>query len=409
MTEVWPEGTNRRTAEQIADELAALGASLSIGAGWDSSSARLLSLKRHLPKALDVYADVLRNPAFPEAELAREKNIALSRLVQIRQEPNALAQLAVAATLYGPSHPYGHPYCGTETTLRSIARADLLECYQKQVRPEQATLIAVGDITIAELAPQLEKVFAGWKATAADRPPEKLPEPPAAKPTRIVLVDKPGAAQSVIAVSQIGAARNSSDFHALNVMNTIFGGQFSSRLNLNLREAKGYTYGARTMFDWRIRQPGPFSATASVQTAVTAPALVEFLKEFQGMVGAQPIGAKELDFSKTYLTRGYPADLETPAQIARQLETLVEYGLPNDYLNTYVARIDAVTAADVLRAAKRYLHPDRLAIVIVGDRSKIEADLRQLPVGKNLEVFQFDEDFRLTPIATGTGNKTEAP
>jgi zinc protease len=364
-----------------------------------------LSLKRHLPKALDVYADVLRNPAFPEAELAREKSIAISRLVQIRQEPTALAQLAVAATLYGPSHPYGHAYCGTETTLRAITRADLLECYETQVRPGQATLIAVGDTTIAELTPQLEKVFAGWKATAADRSPEKFPAPPAAGPTRIVLVDKPGAAQSVISVGQIGATRNSPDFYALSVMNTVFGGQFSSRLNLNLREAKGYTYGARTAFDWRIRQPGPFLATASVQTAVTAPALVEFLKEFQGMVGAQPIGAQELDFSKTYLTRGYPADLETPAQIARQLETLVDFGLPHDYLNTYVPRIDAVTAAEVLRVAKQYLHPDRLAIIIVGDRSKIEAGLRQLPAGKNLEVFQFDANFRLTPIATGPGEK----
>jgi zinc protease len=403
MTDVWPEGTQRRTAAQIADELAGVGASISIGAGWDVSTARMFSLKRHLPTALEISADVLRNPAFPEPELARERGTAISRLMQVRQEPMALAQLAVAATLYGPSHPYGQPFCGTEATLRSISRADLVACYQRLVRPEQATLIVVGDTTLAELTPQLEKAFAGWKASGADGAAEKLAEPLAAKPTRIVLVDKPGAAQSVISVCQIGAARNSPDYYALTVMNTIFGGQFSSRLNLNLREAKGFTYGARTAFDWRIRQPGPFLASASVQTAVTAPALVEFLKEFDGMVGARPIEAKELEFSRDYLTRGYPADLETPSQIVRQLETLVEYDLPDDYINTYIPRIAAVTAADVLGMAKAYLHPDRLAIVIVGDRTKIEANLRKLPAGKSLEVFQFDKDFRLQPADASPG------
>ena len=181
-----------------------------------------------------------------------------------------------------------------------------MDFYRTHVRPEESTLIAVGDITLAELVPELEKALGGWKA-AADMPSVvTLPAPPAPKPTRILLVDKPGAAQSVIAVAQIGVARNSPDYYSLAVMNSIFGGQFSSRLNMNLRESKGYTYGARTAFDWRIQQPGPFLATASVQTAVTAPALVEFLKEFRGIVGANPVGPEELEFSKAYLTRGYP-------------------------------------------------------------------------------------------------------
>jgi zinc protease len=180
-------------------------------------------------------------------------------------------------------------------------------------------------------------------------------------------------------------------------MNSIFGGQFSSRLNLNLREDKGYTYGARTMFDWRVHRPGPFVAMASVQTAVTAPALVEFLKEFQGMVGGRPVTKDELEFNKDYLTRGYPAQFETPGAVASQLETLVQFHLPDDYFNTVVPRISAVTEADVLAVAKKYLDANRLAAIVVGDRGKIESKLRELPIGKDLTVVHFDEDFRLVP------------
>ena len=316
MTGVWEEGTSHRAGEQIADQLAAIGASLSIATDWDATTARLFSLKRHLSEALEVYADVLRNPSFPETELALEKSIALGRMVQVRDDAKALAQLAAAATLYGPAHPYGQPPYGTPATICAISREDLLRFYQTHVRPDRATLVIVGDVTLAEVVAELEKVFAGWTAAVAEPPAERFPPPPAAKSTRILLLDKPGAAQSVIAVSQIGAARNSPDYYALSVMNAIFGGQFSSRLNLNLRESKGYTYGARTTFDWRIQQPGPLLATASVQTAATAPALVEFLKEFRGMAGSRPVSRQELGFAKAYLTRGYPADFETPGQIA---------------------------------------------------------------------------------------------
>jgi zinc protease len=394
---VWQEGTTHRTEEQLTDELAAIGASLNVTADWDSSTVGLRSLKRHLPKALDVYADVLRNPAFPEKELAREKNMALGRMVEIRDDATTVAQLGVAAALYGPAHPYGQPPYGMPAMVRAITRADLQGFYRAHVRPEQTTLIAVGDVTPAELVPELERVFAGWKAIDAETSAATLAVPPAAKPTRILLVDKPGAAQSVIAVSQIGVARTSPDYYALTVMNSIFGGQFSSRLNLNLRESKGYTYGARTVFEWRIRQPGLFQAIASVHTAATAPALVEFLKEFQGMAGDRPVSPKELEFSKAYLTCGYPADFETSDQIASRLKTLVEYCLPDDFYNTYTARIKAVSAGDVLRAAKKYLDLDHLAIVIVADGTKVEASLRELPAGKEIEVVQFDKDFHLVP------------
>jgi predicted Zn-dependent peptidase len=178
----------------------------------------------------------------------------------------------------------------------------------------------------------------------------------------------------------------------------VFGGQFSSRLNLNLREQKGYTYGARSGWDWRVHERGPFVATSSVQTAVTAPALSEFFKELDDMVGARPVEEKELDFCKKYVTRGYTAGFETPSQIATQLETLFAYKLPDDYFNSVVPGVRAVTEDDVMRVAKKYLALDRLAIIIVGDRAKIEPELRKLPIGKDLTVYHFDEEFRLLPV-----------
>jgi len=202
----------------------------------------------------------------------------------------------------------------------------------------------------------------------------------------------------VISVCLIGTERKTPDYFSLTVMNAIFGGQFSSRLNMNLREDKGYTYGARTAFEWRVHEPGPFAARASVQTAVTAPALVEFLKEFDGMLGARPVGQEELAFNKGYLTRGYPARFETPSDVAGQLETLVEFQLPDDYFNRVIPEFTAVTSEDVLRVAKKYLDREHLTVIVVGDRSKIEADLRALPVGKDLHVVQFDDDFRLVPV-----------
>ena len=196
----------------------------------------------------------------------------------------------------------------------------------------------------------------------------------------------------------IGSCRNTPDFFPQNVMNTVFGGQFSSRLNLNLREQKGYTYGARSAWDWRVHAEGLFAATSSVQTAVTAPALAEFLKELNDMAGARPVDAKELDFCKKYVTRGYTAGFETPSHVATQLETLVAYQLPDNYFNTVVPGIQAVTADDVMRVAKKYLALDRMAIIVVGDRAKIEPELRKLPVGKDLKVYHFDEAFRLAPV-----------
>jgi predicted Zn-dependent peptidase len=349
-----------------------------------------------LPRALDIAGDVLQNPTFPAEELERERKIALGRLMMVRDEPRALAKLAVLGTLYGQDHPYGKPTYGTPASLQSISRSDLREFYRARMRPEEAAVIVVGDVTPDEIVGRLENALGGWKADAEVEETD-FPPVPSPRSRRVILVDKPGAAQSVITVGLPGAERSSPDYFNLVVMNAVFGGQFSSRLNMNLREDKGYTYGARSTFSWRVRQPGPFTALASVETGVTAPALTEFIRELQGIVGRDPVRADELQFCKSYRVRGYPADFETPRDVARQLENVVEYGLPDDYFNRVIPSVQAVTAEDVQRVAEVYLKLDQLTVIVVGDRRQIEAGLRDLPCGRDLEVMRFDEQFRLVP------------
>lgn len=242
MTDLWDEGTVRRSSEEISAELGGIGASLSLGSDWDTTSARLFTLKRQLGKALDIYADVLRHPTFPKSELERQRANRLAHLTQVRDEPVLLAGMAVNELLYGPGHPYGRPMVGNAKTLKALTRNNIEQFYRQRIRPEDAGLIVVGDITMDELTNELEKVLGGWKSAAGSRPAADFPALPPAQPTRLVLVDKPGAPQSVISVALPGADRKSPDYFRLSVMNGIFGGQFSSRLNLNLRESKGYTY-----------------------------------------------------------------------------------------------------------------------------------------------------------------------
>jgi len=453
MAAVWDEGTQNRTSEELAAALARLGASLSIGADWDTTEARLFTLRHSWTEALRLYAEVLCQPLLPENELEREKQLALGRLRQWRQDPAMLAHLAFSATLYGPDHPYGQPSLGTPVSIPAIRRADLEAFYRTHIRPDRATLIVVGDLTESELVAELETVFAHWKptedkseqpssqtplslptplkrsaeakgsggpddqrgvktlATSSGRPPEDtlgrteadgrwgppLPAPPPIHQCRLLLLDKPAAPQSLICVGQLGARRNSPEYAQLVVMNAIFGGQFSSRLNMNLRETHGFTYGARSAFDWRPRQPGPFAAATSVHTEVTAQALQEILKEIEGLRGGKPVRSAELEFTKNYLTRGYPAEFETATQLADHLETLVEFDLPDDTFTRFIPEVQAVQAEDVHRMAQKFLQPDRLLIVIVGDRAKIEPTLRQLPMGKSLEVVELDDAFCLRP------------
>ncbi len=369
------EGTKKRSALELSDEFNAIGAQLNVNSNWDSSSAGVLTLTRHFDKALDLYADVITNPALKADEMKRLLSRRRAAVRQQRDNANAVANVVYSSILYGASHPYGHSAFGDEKSLAEIGEGDVRMFYEKFYRPNNATLIVVGDVTANILIPKLEGAFAEWKA--GDVPKIEIPEPAARDRAGLYIVDRPGSAQSVINIGQVGAARSTSDYFPLLVLNTMLGGQFVSRVNLNLREDKGYSYGARTAFTYR-RGRGPFTASAGVFTNVTKESVAEFMKELRGIRGEIPITQKELEYAKQAIIRAFPRGFETPAQIGGRLEDVVVYGLPDDYFNRYIQRVSAVSLADVNRVARQYLDPSKMAIVVVGDRKEIEAGLRSL-------------------------------
>ncbi|MBA2688742.1 MAG: insulinase family protein, partial [Gemmatimonadaceae bacterium] len=389
-------GTARRSALDLAAELQSIGATLNATAGWDATTVSLTTLKRHLGKALDIYSDAILSPAFADAEVIRFKTQRLGQLAQSRDNATQIAGVVYPSILYGPTHPYGHPQTGNEASVRAMSPADVKTFYTTYFVPNNASLIVVGDVTMSEVVGQLEKAFGGWKA--GQLPESRITDAPARDRAQIYLVDRPGAAQSVINIGSVGVPRSTPDYFALQVLNTMLGGQFMSRVNLNLREDKGYSYGARTAFDFR-RAAGPFTASAGVQTAVTKQSVVEFLKELRGIRGEIPVTDAELNTAKQSLILGYPRGFETPAQIAARLSDVVQYGLPDEYFNNYITNISRVTAADVNRVANATINPGNVAILVVGDRKVIELALRTIDgLGSSITVL----DAEGNPVQPGT-------
>ncbi|HEU4597088.1 MAG TPA: pitrilysin family protein [Pyrinomonadaceae bacterium] len=370
------EGTKTRSALDISDQLSHIGSNVSVNSGWDSTSASLTTLTRHMDRALEIYSDIVLNPAFPEKELSRLRATRMASFRQRRDDPNSIANMVYASLLYGPKHPYGRPLTGDEHSLESITGEDVRKFYETFYRPNNSTLIVVGDVTPDAVVAKLERAFGKWEkghvpavdvsaaAVARDR-------------TNVYVVDRPGSAQSVIQIGHVGVPRSNPDYFPLLVLNTMLGGQFTSRINMNLREDKGYTYGARSSFDFR-RGSGPFTASAPVVTAATKESVIEFMKELRGIRGEIPVTTEELEFSKQAIIRGFPRSFETPGQIADRMETVVTYGLPETYYNTYIERVNAVTLEDINRVANRYIQPSQMAVVIVGDRKVIEQGLRSI-------------------------------
>ena len=369
------DGTATRSAIDIAEQLKAIGANLTTSTSWDASTITLTTLTRHADRALGIFGDVLLNPAFAEAEVSRFKASRLTALAQRRDDATAIASVVYPAILYGTNHPYGRPAQGDEASTRVLTSADARAFYAARYLPNNSTLIVVGDVRPDEILPKLEQTLGTWKPGVA--PVVSLTSPPARDKSIIYLVDRPGAAQSVLNIGHVGVPRSSADYFPILVLNHILGGQFISRVNLNLRENKGYTYGARTLFDYR-HGAGPFAATAGVQTAVTKESVGEFLKELRGIRGEIPVTAEELANAKRGLTLGYPRGFETPAQIAARLSDVAVYGLPANYFDNYVSNIERVTLADINRVANSSIDPNRLAILVVGDRKVIEPSLREL-------------------------------
>lgn len=370
------EGTTTRKSLEIADQIAFLGISLSPNSSWESSTLSLHTPTAQLDSALALFADVALRPSFPANEFDRIKKTRLTELLQLRDQGPAIANLAFPAIVYGTSHPYGLPSLGTETSVQSLTPADLQAYYQTNFKPNNSTLIIVGDVNPAQIEQKINSLFGGWQR--GDVQPLNYGEPAKAATTTIYLIDKPGAAQSSFRIGSVGVPRSTKDYFALTVMNTILGGSFTSRLNQNLRENRGYTYGAGSRFDMR-RQAGPFLASAEIVTAKSDSALIEFMKELNGIRQAVP--PNELSRAKRYLQLQLPGNFETTQEIAAALVPVALYGLPLDYYNNYVQNIENVNQADVARVAQQYINPGSLAVVIVGDRKTIEQGLKAVNVG----------------------------
>ncbi len=379
--DVIDEGTATRNALQISDELESLGAFFSTNAGWDGSFMTLNVLSKYMAKALAIYADVLTNPVFPEKEFQRLRKQRVTALLQQRDRPPVIASNAFAAILYGPQHPYGNNMSGTEASLQAMKVDDLRRFYTTYYRPNNATLVVVGDVTMGEIKGMLEEALAGWHR--GDVPAAAIPEPKPIAERTVYLIDKPGAAQSEIRVGYPALARSTPDFFPVTVMNRLLGGQFTSRINLNLREKHGYTYGARSSFSFQ-KGAGPFTAQAPVVTEKTDSALHECLYELE-LMHDKGMTSDELEFVKKGLVGNFALNFETPSQIAGALQNIVLYGLPDDYYQNYLQTIDAVSLADVNRVAKQYLDTSRMAVVVVGDLAKIKSGIAALNLGRMVE------------------------
>jgi predicted Zn-dependent peptidase len=322
-------------------------------------------------------ADVVMHPTFPEAELKRLREERLTTLLEMEDDPEQMIQVAFPRLVFGQPHRYGTPAIGTAASLKGLTVADLKAFHAANIRPSNAVLVVAGDVTADAVVPQLERAFAGWQTPAGAKPPP-LPNAPAAAARRVFLIDKPGAAQSQIRIGAVGVPRSTPDYFALRVLNTVLGEAFTSRLNTNLREVHGYAYGASSRFDMRL-SPGPFYAAAGVQTDKTAEALKEFFVELGNI--HQPVPAAELEKAKNYLALLMPRSFETTRGTAEALAQAWIYDLPADYYTTYADHVRAVTAADVKRVADKYIVPDKLAVVIVGDRKTIEAGVKAANLG----------------------------
>jgi len=370
------EGTTTRKSLEIADQIAFLGIRLFPASSWESSTLSLHTPTAQLDSALALFADVALHPSFPANEFERVRKTQLTELLQLRDQGAAIASIAFPAIIYGSAHPYGAPAQGTEASVKALTTGDLQSYYEANFRPNNATLIVVGDVTPAQVEQKINALFGSWQP--ADIHQLNYSEPPKSGTTTIFLIDKPGAAQSSFRIGAVGVPRSTRDYFALTVMNTILGGSFTSRLNQNLRETRGFTYGAGSRFDMR-RAAGPFLASAEIVTAKSDSALLEFMKELNGI--RQPVPPAELSRAKRYLQLQLPGNFETTQQIAAALVPVALYGLPLDYFNNYVQNIEGVTQADVARVAQQYINPGSLAVVIVGDRKTIEQGLKSANVG----------------------------
>ena len=372
------EGAGTRSSLDLADAIEFLGANLSTASSFDASSIRMSVPVSKLAEALPLMSDVALRPTFPSADLDRLRKERLTGLLQARDNAGALIQLAFPRIVFGPTHRYGTSANGLPATIEALTVDDLKTFYRSHFRPDNATLLVVGDLTPATALPMLERAFGNWKADGMAPLVADVPNAPQLTKRQVYLVDKPEAAQSQIRIGWVGVSRSTPDYAVLEVLNTVLGGSFTSRLNQNLREKNGYAYGASSGFDMRL-SAGPFLASAGVQTDKTADALKEFFNELNGIL--TPVPPDELAKARNYVALGFPGEFETTGDMARKLEELVIYNLPDTTFSNFVPSVTAVTAADLQRAAARFIQPERMAVVVVGDLKVIEGPIRALNLG----------------------------
>ena len=371
------EGAGGRDALALADAIDFLGAQLDTEASWDASIVRLRVPVARLADALTVMAEVALRPDFPESELVRLRKEALTDLLQARDVPGRIASRALAQAVFGTTHRYGRPEGGDASSLSSLTVADLRAFHAARYVPSAATLVVAGDVT-RDVLPQLERAFGAWRAATATAPPPAVAAPAALKGRSVWLVDKPGAAQSAIRVGAVGPSWSTSGYAAAEVMNTLLGGSFTSRLNDNLREQHGYSYGAASRLQ-RYRTGGLFVAFSDVQTDKTAPAVTEFVKELERI--RTPAKPEEAGRARSYAALGYAGGFETTTQVARRVADRVVYDLPEGFFEEFVPKALAVDVATLQAAGRSLVDPGRMAFVVVGDRVKVEAPLRALGLG----------------------------
>lgn len=378
------EGTGKRSAGQIAQDLAQLGAHFSAGSGAETSLISLMSLKSNFGKTLEIAADIVRNPAFAEAEIARQRASRLGDLAQHLEDAGAMADEMASLALYGPGHPFATGALGTEAAIRATTRADLFGFWQQHYIPNNSALVLSGDLTEPEARALAEAHFGSWQAGPA---PERRAAPAVGGTARVVIVPKADASQTALQVTLLGTDRKTPDYAALEVLNAALGGLFTSRINTNLREDKGWSYGVYSMFDYR-RTAGPFEIVGSVRTSATGAAVSEIFKEVRAL-REHRLPADELKTAINAQVLSLPGHFDTNEGVGASLASIFAYDLPLDYYSTLAEQFERVTAEQVQAVAQRYLVPENMVVVAVGERKKIEAQLKKLKLGP-LEVRDAD-------------------
>jgi zinc protease len=371
------EGSGTRSAIEMHEALARVGAQLDSDIGSDAAVLTVTALSRFAGPALALFADMVARPSLSEVDFERVRQLRLHRVTQLRDMPGAVADRAFVKLLYG-EHPYGHTPLGSERSLSSMTIDDVRRFHQTMIRPAEATLVVSGDCEHADIERLAAAAFDGWQGSSSALLPQMSALP---MPGRLNVIARPGAPQSELRIGHVAVPRNTPDYHALVAANMVLGGQFVSRINLNLREEKGLTYGARTSFDFR-RLPGPFALQVSVDTASTPQAINESLLEIASIRGPRPVTKDELALGVAALTRGYARSFETAEQVGRAATQIALYDLPDSYFAEFVPKVEAVTVDDVTRVAAEHLDPSRLTTLIVGDYETFQGGLADLDLGE---------------------------